>query len=76
MNKLGKVSEVLGSKARVTLEDMDNAVTGLLPINSMSSYTCTLGAGSESRTNISVGDKVLVCFYNDNLNDGVIVAKI
>lgn len=76
MNKIGKVSVISGSKARVTLEDMDNTVTDLLPINSMVSITCTLGGKCTTQTNISIGDQVLVCFYNENLKDGVIVAKI
>lgn len=61
MNNIGTVSNIKDGTARVTLQDMDNAVTDWLPIN--------LG-------NISIGDPVAVLFYNDNLKDGVIVAKV
>lgn len=76
MNKIGTVSEINGGKARVTLEDMDNTVTDWLPINSMKSISCTLGATCTTQTNILIGSKVLVCFYNENFKDGVIVAKV
>ncbi|BCZ48422.1 hypothetical protein psyc5s11_44890 [Clostridium gelidum] len=61
MNNIGIVSDVNNNVARVTLQDMDNAVTDWLPINSI---------------NISVGDQVVICFYNQNLKDGVIVEKV
>lgn len=76
MNKIGTVSEINGCKARVTLEDMDNAVTDWLPINSMTSTTCSRDGKCITQINILIGDQVLVCFYNENLKDGVIVAKI
>lgn len=61
MNNIGIVSDINNNVARVTLQDMDNAVTDWLPINSI---------------NISVGDQVVICFYNQNLKDGVIVEKV
>ena len=62
MNRKGIVSEIKDNKARVTLQDMDNAVTDWLLIN--------------STLNLSVNDLVLVCFCGDNLSDGIIVAKV
>ena len=61
MNKKGIVSDLNSNFAKVTLQDMDNTVTDWLPINSI---------------NISVGDQVVICFYNQNLKDGVIVEKV
>jgi hypothetical protein len=64
MNKKGIVSEIKEkeNQARVTLQDMDNAVTDWLQINSI--------------LNLSVNDLVIICFCSDNLSDGVIVAKV
>lgn len=61
MTTIGTVSNIKDGTARVTLQDMDNAVTDWLHINS---------------TDISIGDQVAVLFYNDNLKDGVIVSKV
>jgi phage baseplate assembly protein gpV len=64
MNKKGIVSEIKEkeNQARVTLQDMDNAVTDWLQISTI--------------LNLSVNDLVIICFCNDNLSDGVIVAKV
>ncbi|WP_160688314.1 hypothetical protein [Clostridium sp. C2-6-12] len=76
MNKIGEITDLKEDTAKVTFKDMDNAVSDWLPINSMKCINCSLGATCTTKTDISLGDTVLVCFYNNNLKDGVIVAKV
>lgn len=78
MNKKGIVSSINGSVARVTFPEIDNIVSGWLPITNYRVYcsgTCNCN-GCYATLEISVGDEVLVCLYDNDFNAGVIVAKL
>lgn len=78
MNKKGTVTEISENKARVSFPDIDNIVSGWLPINRYKVHcagTCNCG-GCYSEPNISIGSNVLVCFYDNDLNSGIIMAEL
>lgn len=78
MNKKGIVTELSGSFARVTFPDLDNIVTGLLPIikydvKCQGECHCS---GCMATLDIKVGSCVLVCLYDNDYNSGIIMAKL
>ncbi|WP_326514780.1 hypothetical protein [Clostridium intestinale] len=65
MNKRGIVSTADNTKslARVMLPDLDGLVTSELPIG-------------EHIEELSPGDKVVIAFLNNDVSEGVIIAKM
>lgn len=66
----GKVTEVIGSKARVTFEDRDNVVSA--PLSVLQLYT----GENKSIHMPSIGDEVLCLFLPTGLEDGYIIGSV
>lgn len=60
----GVISAVMDNKAAVILPEYGSVTTGFLPV-----YAST---GAE---NLKVNEFVLVNFFNDDFNDGIIIPK-
>ena len=58
----GLVSAISGKKAAVILPEYDSVTTGFLPI-----YT------QASKIKLKVNDFVLVVFFNEDMNDGIVL---
>lgn len=78
MNKKGIVSEIKGDKARVIFPEIDNLVSGWLPIPIYKVYCagiCNCG-GCYAQLDISVGSHVVVALFDNDFKSGVIIAKV
>lgn len=65
MNKKGIVSTIGTNTARVQFPELDDRVSYELQI-----------ANHVSMIDFHVGEEVLVCFYNNDLKSGVIMARM
>lgn len=65
MNKKGIISTIGTNTARVIFPDLDNTI----------SYELETSKNIEL-INLTPGENVLVCFYNQDLNSGIIVAEL
>lgn len=78
MNKKGIVSEVSGSNARVMFPEIDNLVSGWLPIPIYKVHcagTCNCSR-CYAQLDISVGSHVVVALFDNDFKSGVIIAKV
>lgn len=65
MNMKGVISTIGTNTARVKFPELDDSVSYELQI-----------AAHVSMENFIVGEEVLVCFYNKNLDSGIIMARM